>query len=266
MALWIHGQQWIRKERRRWWSTELIRDLAERDINGYHRFLWRNHMSYADTYEAETRFGESNMKGSRRIFFNALEEFVKRSTIRIKNVLEVGASLGYQLRFIETELFPDAVVIDGIDIDEYAVTSGQKYLDSLGSKVRLYCADMEELDESVGDRKYDLIICTGVLMYLDETTASKVVKKMMERSRGLIAFSGLAHPVVDNSQLTSSETREGDRSFIHNIDRMVKEAEGRVLWRRWDGSRLVDGNTIYFVFASQKSCNFEDGLIMEESV
>jgi hypothetical protein len=37
--------------------------------------------------------------------------------------------------------------------------------------------------------------------------------------------------------------------LIHNIDRMIERAGGRVLWRRWEGARKVDGNTIYFLIA-----------------
>jgi len=252
MASWLGRQKWIESRRRSWWSVELLRDMAEKDINGYHRFLWSNHLSYADTYEVKDRFGSDRMNGSRVLFFKALTGFLKDHALNIDSVFEVGSSLGYQLRFLETELFPDASHFMGIDIDEYSIYAGEKYLQKLGSKVQLKCGDMEDLDELMAARSYDLILCTGVLMYLCEKDAAGVVKKMIEHTGGVLAISGLAHPEVDNRELASSETRERDMSFIHNIDKMVEDSDGIVLWRRWDGARKVDGNTIYFILAAKE--------------
>lgn len=252
IAVWLGRQDWIHQNRRSWWASELLRDLALKDINGYHRFLWSNHLSYAETYEVEERFGPENMNESRRIFFDELTAFVKKEGVRVKSVFEVGASLGYQLRHLETELFPRATVFDGIDIDVYAVTAGQSYLKGVGSRVTLRRGDMEGIDSALGSRTYDLFVCTGVLMYLEEGSAARVVEMMLRHTDGVLAISGLAHPEVDNSMLTSSVERGRDMSFIHNIDAMVKDAGGKVLWRRWDGSRIVDGNTIYSVFAANR--------------
>ena len=54
---------------------------------------------------------------------------------------------------------------------------------------------------------------------------------------------------VDNAALAQSDVRATDRTFVHNLDRMVELAGGKVVGRRWEGDRQVDGQTIYFVFA-----------------
>jgi hypothetical protein len=66
----------------------------------------------------------------------------------------------------------------------------------------------------------------------------------------MIGFSGLAYPDGDNSELRRSVPRESDQTFVHNIDAMVLRAGGNIAARRWEGSKVVDGNTIYFVFAT----------------
>src|SRR5215831_1037034 len=61
MAIWVDQQQWIHPNRRSWWSTELVSDFAERDVNAYHKFLWAHHLGYASPYEVASRFGDEAM-------------------------------------------------------------------------------------------------------------------------------------------------------------------------------------------------------------
>ncbi len=93
------------------------------------------------------------------------------------------------------------------------------------------------------------MLCTGVLMYLTEQPAAAAVKTMLRHTDVLVALAGLAHPEIDNRELQRSTVRRDDNSFIHNLDRMVEAAGGRVLQRRWEGDRLIHDNSIYFVFA-----------------
>ena len=253
LAVWVHHQDRLTATRRSWWSQEFVRDLAERNINEYHKFLWANHLSYAETYEIASRFGRENMKQSRLMFFSDLNQQLASRSVHagdVTSVFEVGCSLGYQLRYIETDLFPSAQVMEGVDIDAYAIQSGSQYLNQVGSKVRLHCEDMEWLEHVIGDKRYDVTICTGVLMYLREEDARRIVDTLLKHTRLMIGFSGLAYPDGDNSQLRHSVPRESDQTFIHNIDAMVLRAGGTIAARRWEGSKVVDGNTIYFVFAT----------------
>jgi len=253
MAIWLHRQQWINSDRRSWWSVELVRDFAEQDVNAYHKFLWAHHMAYAASYEVATRFGAEKIRPSRVMFFAELRQCMEAhglSAKEIRSVLEVGCSLGYQLRHLETDLFPGATVLDGIDIDDYAVRSGQEHLGAIGSKISLQCGDIQQLDGLLGGRVYDLILCTGVLMYLKEAEAAGMVRALLSRSRVMVAMAGLAHPVLDNAALDRSGVRDRDQTFIHNLDGMVKNGGGRVLARRWEGDRQWEGQTIYFVFAA----------------
>ncbi|MBI5643634.1 MAG: class I SAM-dependent methyltransferase [Deltaproteobacteria bacterium] len=243
----------IDQQRRSWWAANLLRDFSESDINGYHKFLWSNHIFYAATYEPSLTFGPENMKKSRRIFFSDLKEVLLSMGIEphkdVRSAFEVGCSLGYQLKYMEEELFASAVTLEGVDIDEYAIRSGTEYLKKAGSKVKLHSGDMEGLERITGERRFDVVVCTGVLMYLKEASAEDLVKMMLRRGK-VLAISGLAHE-EDNSCLQGSLVRERDGTFVHNIDSMVRKAGGKVLQRRWEGAKAVDGHTIYFVFASK---------------
>lgn len=253
-AIWLHRQQWIDSSRRTWWSLELVRDLAEKDVNAYHKFLWAHHLGYAAPYEVATRFGAENMRPSRRLFFTELRQCIEAlgAGRQIRSVLEVGCSLGYQLRFLETDVFPGADVLEGIDIDGYAVQSGQQHLRAIGSKVSLRSGDIQQLEELLKGRSYDLILCTGVLMYLKQGEAAQLTRTLLSHCGTMLAMAGLAHPERDNATLGASEVRDRDQTFIHNFDGMIEDAGASVLARRWDGGRLLDGQTIYFVFAAPR--------------
>lgn len=254
LVVWLNRREWINKDRRNWWSTEILKDLAESDINEYHRFLWANHLAYAETYESEIRFGADNIKESRKIFFRYLLEVIKQHgtdpSFQVRSIFEVGCSLGYQLRYMETDLFPGAELLMGNDIDKYAIEVGSEYLRNHNSKVQLLRFDMEDLNDRLKGRFFDIIVSTGVLMYLQEDAAARVVQTMIDHTKGLLAVAGLAHPKNDNSLLIQSVPRERDGSFIHNIDKMVENAGGSIISRRWEGNKDVDGNTIYFLFAT----------------
>jgi 2-polyprenyl-3-methyl-5-hydroxy-6-metoxy-1,4-benzoquinol methylase len=253
LAVGVHRCRWLPERRREWWSQQLISDFADVDVNAYHKFLWANHMAYARTYDVAQRFGEDRINETRKIFLRELEHVLidgqTDPALDVNSVFDVGCSLGYLLRYVENGLFSEAEKLAGIDIDVQAIAEGQSYLERSGSKVRIGAADMEDLARVLGNDRYDVFFCTGVLMYLEESKAAEVVRVILDHTAVVAAFAGLAHPEVDNSAMEHSAVRHEDGSFIHNIDAMVARAGGRVIARRWEGSRVVDGNTIYFVFA-----------------
>lgn len=254
LALLLARQRWL--PQRDWWAVELIRDWAQHDPGEYHRFLWRHHMAYARTYEIDQRFGPECLHPSRVLFFEELRRVLKtRGTWarQPRSVLEVGCSMGYLLRHIEQNVFPSAVVLDGVDIDDYAIAAGAMHLKALGSRVRLRQADMLDLHHVLESRPYDLILCAGVLMYVDESEAVRVLRTLFERCSGLVALAGLAYDRHDNTTLEKAVRRTTDGSFIHNLDALVERAGGRVVARRWDGPRMIQGNTVYFVFAGPQA-------------
>ena len=136
LALWLNARPWLSAATRHWWTTELLRDFAERDPDGYHRFLWSHHLAYAESYDAERRFGAGNLNATRRLLFDelrqALDTIAKRPN-DVRSVLEVGCSLGYLLRHLETELFPGATMLDGVDIDARAIAEGSAWLARAGT-------------------------------------------------------------------------------------------------------------------------------------
>lgn len=251
LAALIGRQVWLRT--RYWWTLELLRDFAEADPEGFHRFLWSHHLAYAESYEAERRFGAEKVHPVRRMLFADIGAAMKARGIvperEVTSVFEVGCSLGYLLRDLETGLFRGALVFEGNDIDGHAIASGSEYLRRMESKVRLHHADMADLDRVMGSRYFDVTFAAGVLMYLQEEAAALVVRTILRHTGRLAAFAGLAHPKQDNRELPRPEVRERDGTFIHNIDRLVERAGGRVIFRRWEGDRQVKGNTIYFVLA-----------------
>jgi SAM-dependent methyltransferase len=246
-ARWLDRQRWLPAGR--WWAVELVRDLAERDPDAYHRFLWRHHLGYAATYEVAERFGADRIHPTRLMLFADVRRVVAASGCAVESVFEVGCSMGYLLRHVETDVFPAAATLEGLDIDRRAVAQGSAWLAAQGSRVRLVARDMSELDTVLAGRRFDLVLCAGVLMYLGEAAAAAVVRTMLVGTRHLVALAGLAHPDRDNRELGASEVRRRDGTFIHNLDDLVSRAGGRVVYRRWEGPRVVDGNTIYFVFA-----------------
>ncbi len=252
-AIWICRRQGLPVERRAWLSARLVGDLAERDINAYHKFLWEHHLFYAHTYETELRFGRENINGTRLMFFDDMVRVLReqgRDPARdIRSVFEVGCSLGYLLRHLETEVFPAAEVIQGSDIDAYAIERGRAHLAHLGSRVDLLHGDMASLSGSLAGRRYDVVFAAGVLLYLTEDAAGRLVADMLRHTRHLLAIAALAHPERDNRELEASVTRAHDGTWIHNVDRMLERAGARIVARRWEGPRKVDGNTIYFLFA-----------------
>ncbi|MEO8452323.1 MAG: class I SAM-dependent methyltransferase [Gemmatimonadota bacterium] len=254
VAVTVGRQQWIAG--RYWWVLELLRDLADRDPNEFHRFLWSHHLAYAETYDIAQRFGAANLHPSRRIFFDDLVAALSargKEPAAIRSVFEAGCSLGYLLRHLETDVFTAAPVLEGNDIDRFAVRQGQDHLNDLGSKVRLHAADLTELPRVFAGRRFDVVMAAGVLMYLQEGDARKVVEGLLRGTGSVLALAGLADPDRDNFELTQSGLRDRDGTFIHNLDRFVADAGGRIISRRWDGARQVDGNTIYFVFAEPGS-------------
>ena len=163
----------------------------------------------------------------------------------MRSVLEVGCSLGYNLRYMETELFPSATVLDGVDLDCYAIQSGQEYLRAVKSHISLHCGDMQQLEDLLGDRCYDVIICCGVLMYIREVEAAAVVRTMLAHSRILVALTGLAHPSVDNERLDHSEVRHCTRR-LYTTSIAWWRPLGEWSWRdagkgygRWTGRRSI---------------------------
>src|SRR3954466_10691898 len=67
---------WIDPQRRHWWSVELVRDLAETDVDAFHEFLWTYHLGYAESYEVAGRFGADKLRASRKMFFSDLRDQV----------------------------------------------------------------------------------------------------------------------------------------------------------------------------------------------
>jgi 2-polyprenyl-3-methyl-5-hydroxy-6-metoxy-1,4-benzoquinol methylase len=255
LAIWLNRQRWFARD---YIAVGLVRDLRSHNPKAFHKLLWSHHfMGYARWYDSENElFGTEQMQPSRRELFKDLVLVMRELNLAassIRSILEVGCSLGYLLRYLETEIFPGCQDISGIDIDAHAIAKGKAYLQQVGSKVALAQGDMEDLDQIYGSRTFDLVIAAGVLSYLDEVDAAHVVSMLLRRTNKVLALAGLACTSRHNNQLERSETSpHHEVQWLHNFERMVSRAGGRVVKSRWEGEKLYNLQTIYFVFAVPK--------------
>jgi 2-polyprenyl-3-methyl-5-hydroxy-6-metoxy-1,4-benzoquinol methylase len=236
-----------------WFAIGMLDDLRRRDPDALHRFLWSNHLAYAATYEVSRRFGPSNLNPSRRILFDEMHSHLLSHGFdpgkKVRSILEIGCSMGYLLRHLEVEVFPSAETLHGIDIDEYAVTTGMAHLSSLQSKVKLSVADMAAADRVIGDRTYDLVLCCGVLMYVNERTADEVVRLMCSRANCLVGIICLAHPEDHRTAPVRSAKRSSDGAFIHDVDQMIRRAAGTIVRSTFIGTEISGSSPSYAILA-----------------
>jgi len=109
--------------------------------------------------------------------------------------------------------------------------------------------DMEDLDRILGSRKFDLVYAAGVLSYLDERDAARLVAILLRRTGKVLAFAGLACAGRNNNQLVRSEISPNhEEQWIHNFEAMLTAAGGRVVKSRWEGEKQYNLQTIHFVF------------------
>jgi len=251
-AIWLNRQGWFTRD---YLAMGLVRDLRQHDPKRFHKFLWMHHfMGYARWYDSEEElFSITQMQPSRRLFFDDLRDVIRELGLRssdIRSVLEVGCSLGYLLRYLETEMFPACQEFVGMDIDGPAIRKGQTYLKQLGSKVCLMQGDMEDVERLLGNRSFDLVFAAGVLSYLDEPNATRLVSILLQRTNKVLAFAGLACADRNNNHLERSEISPNhDEQWIHNFSAMVSAAGARVVRSRWEGAKLYNLQTVHFVFA-----------------
>jgi len=231
----------------------LLSDLARIDPDAFHRFLWSHHLAYAESYEPREMFGIENLHPLRRELLELLTANLRAQNVvpemDVASVLDVGCSLGYLLRHIETDVFPSAQTLVGLDVDSYAVRVGTQHLKAIGSRVELITADMSALDSALGGRTFDVVMCCGALLYLAEETAASAVQRMLSHARYFVAMNDLACGEIDNASLDASRIRASDHGFIHNLDDMVRRAGGQVVARRWGGREVVGGNSVYLLVA-----------------
>jgi SAM-dependent methyltransferase len=254
MAAWLNRQQWLPV--RDQVAMGLVRDLLAKDPKLFHKFVWANHfMGYAKWYDAEQElFTRERMEPSRVELFRDLRSTLDEINVvpaNVRSVLEVGCSQGYLLRHLETDVFPSAGDLYGIDIDAEAIQKGQRFLERAGSRVVLRAGDMEQLDALVGPRQFDITLAAGVLSYLNEDDAARLVDQLLARTRNLLVLAGLACLERNNNGLTRSPLSPGHAGqWIHNFEALVRRAGGRVIRSRWEGPRQYNFQTICFVFAT----------------
>jgi len=255
LSIWISRKKWLSSKD--YWSAGIIRDLMSNNPKEFHKFIWSNHIRCAAKhYDSDSLFIIEKMEPTRIELFNDLRTVMEDLGIEpgkdIHSVLEVGCSLGYLLRFIETDIMPDVKELVGVDIDRHAIEKGSRYLSRNGSKVCLIHGDMEDLEDTVAGRFFDFTFAAGVLSYLNHEDALKIVRGMLRRTNKIMALVGLANPSFHNKELSISRCSEDHNyQWIHNFEALVEEAGGRVVKSRWEGTKLYNYQSLYYVFASK---------------
>jgi 2-polyprenyl-3-methyl-5-hydroxy-6-metoxy-1,4-benzoquinol methylase len=251
----------VRLDRRRFrWSTDFsmgaLGDLRSRDPETLHRFLWSNHLAYAARYEVERKFESHNINPTRHTLFRQILEYCQARALdpheQIRSVFDVGCSLGYLLRHIELNLLPSAAPLQGIDIDRYAVQAGMSYLQSVRSRVELFEADLSRAGEFMRGRQYDLVLCCGVLMYASEDTALRALQAMFAHCRRLVGIICLAHGERLSAKRVA-EVRMSDGAYVHDMDRMIREAGGTPISSTWVGTATSGSSPSYVILAEPQA-------------
>jgi len=250
-VIWLDSVPWLRTKAN--FSFVLLGDLDERDGEEYFRFVWSRHVAEARKFEGYIESDEDQLLPTRHVLLAELTGFLEARGLNphrdVKSVLDLGCFRGSLLRFVERHVFENAEELVGVDLDAKAIAEGTARLARESSEVRLHCRDVTEVGSLLEGRRFDLVFCTGVLMYLTYPSAQKVVQWMCD-SGTYVVMTDIAHPCVDNGKLERSE-RRFDGGYLHNLDEMARTAGASVLYHRWDGDRSLDGFSIYFVFASR---------------
>jgi SAM-dependent methyltransferase len=247
LVVWAGRHRWAGSVE---FSMGLLHDLRRRNPQEVHRFLWSQHLAYAASYQVARRFGAPNINPTRHLLFRDILAHLEAGGVdarEIGSVFEVGCSMGYLLRHVETEVFPAAGMLHGLDIDGEAIAAGAAHLHSLASKVELFAADVEETERVMGGRVYDLVLCCGVLMYVNEEAAQRLVRTMFAHAGRVVGLICLAHP---EGRQGASEVRASDGAFIHDVGRMVCEADGRVVSSHWVGTDVSGSSPSWVMVAA----------------
>jgi hypothetical protein len=89
--------------------------------------------------------------------------------------------------------------------------------------VKLFAADMEVAEDIIGSQTYDVVLCCGVLMYVNESIAEKVLRTMFASAAHVVSLICLAPPERDRR---TGLVRASDGAFIHHMDPMIRKAGG----------------------------------------
>lgn len=236
-------------------SIGILGDLRRRDPETLHRFLWSNHLAYAARYEVQHKFAPEQINPTRRILFRQILEYNKARALdpqeQIGSVFDVGCSLGYLLRHLEVNVFPSAWALTGVDIDRYAVQAGMAHLQSVKSKVRLFEADLTKAGDLMQQQQYDLVLCCGVLMYVNEDTARSALQAIFTHCRRLVGLICLAGDDRRRREAAAG-VRASDGAYAHDMHRMIREAGGTLVSATWVDTATSGSSPSHVILAEPK--------------
>lgn len=113
----------------------------------------------------------------------------------VRNVLDLGCGIGAWQRIVKRR-FPKATYT-GVEISKYLC--------------RKHGWVHSSIDEYRDEQRYDLVICQGVLPYLDGRTAKKAIKNMARLCRGVLYLEAVTREDWDEKV---DQTRTDDQIHL----------------------------------------------------
>jgi O-antigen/teichoic acid export membrane protein len=108
-----------------------------------------------------------------------IEKIILKNSI--KSILEIGCADGINLRIINKKM--PGVILEGIDINKKALNYGINIMKKENIKnIRLKYNNVKDL-MSYKDKKFDIVFCHAVLMYVDNNNIKKVIEEMLRVSK-----------------------------------------------------------------------------------
>lgn len=147
--------------------------------------------AYYDRYYKDPRTRVASDDDSRRLarLFAAYLGYLQQP---VRNVLDLGAGLGQMRPALRAE-FPDATYV-GVERSEYAC---ERYALRRGSVVDFKARG-----------RFDLVICKGVLQYLDRGEAERALENLAELCRGCLYLEALTRE--DWEEAADQTVTDGD--------------------------------------------------------
>jgi hypothetical protein len=123
---------------------------------------------------------------------------------RLESVLDVGAGIGLWKEWFRDHL-PD-VRYRSVDVSEYAC--------------KRYGHELRDISAWRGREKFDLVVCQGVVPYLDDAACAKAVANMAAMCRGFLYLEAITshdlREVVDRTR-TDVSVRSRPASFYRKL-------------------------------------------------
>jgi ubiquinone/menaquinone biosynthesis C-methylase UbiE len=151
--------------------------------------------------------------------WQVIEELIKKSQLKPKNILEIGCAAGH-LTYSLKEIFPE-VRVTGIDLYKPAIQYAQKKF----PQIKFIVADAHKLPFK--NRAFDLIICSETIEHVNNP------QKVFEEIKRLLKDNGIAIIEMDSGNwlfkfiwhfwINFGKGRVWKHAHLHNLNASILE-------------------------------------------